>query len=443
MLRNKLAAAALGLLVALPVAASAQGMGGSALRPGGPRGGMHGDSGHFLMLLKSANLTAAQEAQVHLILNNNRAQMQSLHQQLMTLHEKISNKLLGAGTVTSADLKPLVDKASRLEATLKQNMTDTALSVRNVLTPAQVAKLADVHAKLDNIHQQIQGIMGRGAMRPPAATTEPSGVIASDLPPFDIAVLVTRAADGERRAAEQLILLYQQRVARFVIAQTGDGAHYEDLCQTIFVKMVLALPKPARGRPVRSRGYSRSRAMCAAITCAARQGWRRLFVSYDAGARSGLNVRSRRRICPESDATRNIDRLPDAQQARSCVYLWEKTELRRTCGAAYAVECIGREVAPSSRPRESAGAHADGKFRMTYQDTPDNELPFRPDFAAKKHVLDEADAIADTAPSNDLRLVATVHLPRRSSIGVVIYWGVEDMDGPTSAVRRKRSIPRE
>jgi Spy/CpxP family protein refolding chaperone len=161
MIRNKLAAAALGLLVALPVAASAQGMGGG-FSHGGMHGGMHGDSGHFLMMLKSANLTAAQQSQVQLILSTNRQQMQSLRQQLMSIHEKISDKLLGTGSVTSADLKPLVDKASHLEAALNQNMTDTALSVRNVLTPAQVAKLADVHAKLHNIHQQIQGIMGRG-----------------------------------------------------------------------------------------------------------------------------------------------------------------------------------------------------------------------------------------------------------------------------------------
>ncbi|MEI9929819.1 MAG: hypothetical protein WDM89_04455 [Rhizomicrobium sp.] len=68
MIRHKLAAAAFGLLAALPFAiqpASAQGMGGFHEGMGG---GMHGDSGHFMMMLKSANLTAAQESQVHLIL---------------------------------------------------------------------------------------------------------------------------------------------------------------------------------------------------------------------------------------------------------------------------------------------------------------------------------------------------------------------------------------
>jgi Spy/CpxP family protein refolding chaperone len=128
---------------------------------------MHGgDGSRFLMLLKSANLTPAQESQVHLILNSNRMQMRLLHQQLQSLHEKISGKLLGPGTVTASDLKPLVDKASHIEATLNQSMTDTALSIRNVLTPAQIAKLAEVHTKLNSIHKQIQGIMGHGEDMP-------------------------------------------------------------------------------------------------------------------------------------------------------------------------------------------------------------------------------------------------------------------------------------
>lgn len=41
---------------------------------------------------------------------------------------------------------------------------------------------------------------------------------------------------------EDLIREYQGRVAKFVIAQ-GGGSLYEDLCQTIFVKMVLGLPR--------------------------------------------------------------------------------------------------------------------------------------------------------------------------------------------------------
>ncbi|HEV3113296.1 MAG TPA: sigma-70 family RNA polymerase sigma factor [Candidatus Binataceae bacterium] len=54
--------------------------------------------------------------------------------------------------------------------------------------------------------------------------------------------IIAAARAGDERAMEDLIREYQGRVAKFVIAQGGEG-HYEDLCQTIFVKMVLGLPR--------------------------------------------------------------------------------------------------------------------------------------------------------------------------------------------------------
>jgi len=137
-------------------------------------------------------------------------------------------------------------------------------------------------------------------------------VIASDLPPFDIEVLVARAADGERRAVEQLIMLYQQRVARFVIAQTGDAAHYEDLCQTIFVKMVLALPKLRAVDRFEPWLFKIARNVCR-DHLRARQGWRKLFVSYDVEHEAVSLPESP----PDMSETmqRGIDRLPEAQQA--------------------------------------------------------------------------------------------------------------------------------
>jgi RNA polymerase sigma-70 factor (ECF subfamily) len=54
--------------------------------------------------------------------------------------------------------------------------------------------------------------------------------------------MITAARAGDERAMEELIREYQGRVAKFVIAQCGED-HYEDVCQTIFVKMVLGLPR--------------------------------------------------------------------------------------------------------------------------------------------------------------------------------------------------------
>jgi RNA polymerase sigma-70 factor (ECF subfamily) len=54
---------------------------------------------------------------------------------------------------------------------------------------------------------------------------------------------ILRARAGEEAALEDLIGAYQDRVARFVVSRTGEIEQCEDLCQTIFVKMVLALPR--------------------------------------------------------------------------------------------------------------------------------------------------------------------------------------------------------
>ncbi|HEX3945079.1 MAG TPA: periplasmic heavy metal sensor [Rhizomicrobium sp.] len=157
-----LAALSAGLLCAQPLAAqpsAAQPMSMAGLGHHG-MGGMHGSP--FLMLLQSADLTPAQQSQIQLILNSNKAQMEALHAQLQSVHEQFAAKLLGQGSVSTANLKPLVEQATRAEAALTQNMADTAVAVRNVLTPEQVKKLADVHRKLHSLHNQIRGLMGSG-----------------------------------------------------------------------------------------------------------------------------------------------------------------------------------------------------------------------------------------------------------------------------------------
>jgi RNA polymerase sigma-70 factor (ECF subfamily) len=53
---------------------------------------------------------------------------------------------------------------------------------------------------------------------------------------------ILRARAGDERALEDLIRAYQEPVARLVVAKTGNGEHYEDLCQSVFVKVVLSLP---------------------------------------------------------------------------------------------------------------------------------------------------------------------------------------------------------
>jgi RNA polymerase sigma-70 factor (ECF subfamily) len=93
--------------------------------------------------------------------------------------------------------------------------------------------------------------------------------------------LVARACAGDRRAAEALIGRYQQRVARFVVVQTGNDGAYEDLCQTVFVKMVLGLPRLRAAERFEPWLFQIARNVCR-DHLRKQRGWRRLFVSYGA-----------------------------------------------------------------------------------------------------------------------------------------------------------------
>jgi RNA polymerase sigma-70 factor (ECF subfamily) len=54
---------------------------------------------------------------------------------------------------------------------------------------------------------------------------------------------ILRARAGDPAAQEDLVRDYQEQVARLVVSRLGEIESCEDLCQTIFVKMVLSLPR--------------------------------------------------------------------------------------------------------------------------------------------------------------------------------------------------------
>lgn len=138
------------------------------------------------------------------------------------------------------------------------------------------------------------------------------------LPP-EILALVVQGCRGDRQALERLIGCYQGRVARFVIGQTGGDAPYEDLCQTIFLKMVLALPRlrtPERFEPWLFR--------IARNACRdhlrRRRGWHRLFVPFEPGHLSIPARVPEPRDDAETRVQRGIEQLPERQ--RSLLRLW-------------------------------------------------------------------------------------------------------------------------
>jgi RNA polymerase sigma-70 factor (ECF subfamily) len=91
--------------------------------------------------------------------------------------------------------------------------------------------------------------------------------------------LILRGRSGDRPALTELIRRYQSRMARFVIGQTSDASHYEDLCQAIFVKMVVALPRLRAADRFESWLFQIARNICRDHLRAG-QGRRRMFVPF-------------------------------------------------------------------------------------------------------------------------------------------------------------------
>src|SRR5205085_11105447 len=84
---------------------------------------------------------------------------------------------------------------------------------------------------------------------------------------------------GDREAVRRLIERHQGRIVKFVLSETGDTNAYEDLCQAIFVKMVIGLPRlrePGRFEPWL---FQIARNVCR-DHLRARLGWRRYFVAW-------------------------------------------------------------------------------------------------------------------------------------------------------------------
>jgi RNA polymerase sigma-70 factor (ECF subfamily) len=91
---------------------------------------------------------------------------------------------------------------------------------------------------------------------------------------------ILRAQAGDEPALEDLIREYQERVARFVVSRTSEIGHCEDLCQTIFVKMVLGLPRLKSPATFEPWLFRIARNVC--HDHLRRQRWhRRLFVPFD------------------------------------------------------------------------------------------------------------------------------------------------------------------
>jgi RNA polymerase sigma-70 factor (ECF subfamily) len=131
--------------------------------------------------------------------------------------------------------------------------------------------------------------------------------------PQDVAAAARRGRAGDRQAIAELIRRYQGRIARFVIAETGEAYHYEDLCQTIFVKMVLGLPRLHSCDRFEPWLYQIARNVCR-DHMRQRRGWRRLFQPYEPAHDAVAAPPPAPSGNDEERLARGMERLPASQR---------------------------------------------------------------------------------------------------------------------------------
>ncbi len=140
-----------------------------AVQAQGMHGGPHGGMGHgYLGFLQGVTLTDAQQTRMHDIMHASWQQLKPQMQQLRTLREQIGSDLASTAAISTPQLVALQQQAQTLQNQLDQAKLATAMQVRALLTPDQLAQAATVHAQLAALHQQEHAVLSQT----PAATAQ-------------------------------------------------------------------------------------------------------------------------------------------------------------------------------------------------------------------------------------------------------------------------------
>ena len=144
----------LAVLLRWAVPAIAQGPG-----MGGPRG-HHMMGGGFGMLLppfmlRKLNLSDDQKTKVREIMEDYHATVQPLFQQLKTTREGTTDKFYAPGDLTLDDLTAQTQQASPLQEQIKNAGLNAALKVRALLTPDQLAQIAQIMTQMRAMRAQM------------------------------------------------------------------------------------------------------------------------------------------------------------------------------------------------------------------------------------------------------------------------------------------------
>lgn len=126
-------------------------------------GGRDGRGSSLGEVLHTLQLSSTQQQQVHQIMSQAHAANAPVMSQICALQQQIDKTLLASGSVTEAQLLPLVQQQETLRRQIDVVRLQSAVAVRNLLTSAQLTQAAATQAQLATLHQQEHAIMESAA----------------------------------------------------------------------------------------------------------------------------------------------------------------------------------------------------------------------------------------------------------------------------------------
>jgi Spy/CpxP family protein refolding chaperone len=152
-----------GLITALLFALGGSALASAQTTPPGPpshRSWGHGSSdGELALMIRAAELTPEQQGKVRDVLSAHRTSTRSLVDQLRQAQQELGAKLLSPGAVQATDLQPHLQRIGQLRDQLAQDSAQAALAVRAVLTPEQLAKVAQTRDRLRQLREEMRQLM--------------------------------------------------------------------------------------------------------------------------------------------------------------------------------------------------------------------------------------------------------------------------------------------
>jgi Spy/CpxP family protein refolding chaperone len=124
----------------------------------GSRSGKHGGRPGLRQILPSLNLTETQRTGIQSIMVQAYQAKSVLEQQLDSEKAGISAKLFAAGPLQDSDLEPQIKNLAGIQQQLQELLIHTAVSIRNLLTPDQLAQAAQLNTQTQALREQMNDL---------------------------------------------------------------------------------------------------------------------------------------------------------------------------------------------------------------------------------------------------------------------------------------------